>query len=114
MSSSGREFVSGSSVDWGDVGLTIIGSILWLVSVAIAEFVGLIESGVLTAITGLTRFVTALVTIPFDGSVGAIGTAWESAGSFVSSLGIAAFPVAVLLSVVFIAIMVLGVRNLVN
>ena len=108
-----EEYVENGSVKWGGVAGAFVGGFLALVGYASARWIALWAGAATAAMDGVAWFQASLVSLPFDGATGIIRSAWTSFATFLPTLGILAFPVAVITTVVVLYVLFWGVSRIV-
>ena len=101
-----------ASIRWVTLISAMVGVPITAVSVGVTRSIRLAQHGVETATSGVLSFVADLVGTPLTGTATAIEIAWLSFEIDLLTLGLWAFPVAVLGSVVVVAGILFGVRIL--
>ena len=109
-----EDFVSDGSVAWGDLAGAIVGSLVTVVAIAYVRAIGLAADLVTGFMSLLSGGYVRLISAPFEAADATLGTAWRSAETFVSGLGVFAFPVAVAVTVSTIMIIFWGVNRFVR
>lgn len=107
------EYVEDGSVAWGRVGGAMAGAVLTLVGYALAKWIALWSGGATAVMDGFGSFMASLVALPFAGATDVVSTAWGSFAAFLPTLGVAAFPAAVLATVGVFLILYWGVNRVV-
>lgn len=109
----GDDFVSGGSVEWGRVAAAMVGAVLAVLGYAAARWVSLWAGATERVLAGVAWFQASLIAVPFEGGVRVLTAAWGSFIGFLPALGPAAFPVAVLATVVVLSVLFWGVSRIV-
>jgi hypothetical protein len=94
---SADRYVDGGSIRWELLAQTAFGTVVSLVSVGAAEFIGLVELGLLSALSGLTGWTGSLISAPFTAAGDQFSQIAESTSSALAGWGVLAFALAVVL-----------------
>lgn len=110
----GDRYVTGDSIQWGDLVAVSSGAVLTSVVIAATDMFNFAVTGVSSFLGTVVQGLGGVLNAPFDSGEGAIATAWNSAGRALGALGIFAYPVSMFLVVVSIVLVVWGVNRLAN
>lgn len=111
MSVDGDDFVDDDEIRWsGSDGIVgaFVGSIITLVGLTIAEFVGLVTLGFQSASSAFWGFLATVVSTPLESGAQAISGVWRAGADGLAMFGPFAFPVAVLISAASILLLIWG------
>lgn len=111
------DYIEDGSINWtGREGLAagVVGTILSVVGYAIASYIGMIQTGVNTIVSGYGSWYAKLLSTPFATAAGEARSAVETATTAISSWGVIAFPIAVIVTVASVSLMLWGVTRFVR
>ncbi|WP_418284776.1 hypothetical protein [Halorubrum sp. DTA46] len=109
-----EEFIDDGSIRWAALTETAAGAFVTLVAIAIADFLNLVSTGVVAYMTAAGESIGGVVRAPFVAGESVITTSFASAAAFVPSLGIFAFPAAVVIVVASVLLVLWGVNRFVR
>ena len=109
-----EEFIDDGGIRWAALTETAAGAFVTLVAIAIADLLNLVSTGVVAYMTAAGEAIGRVVQAPFVAGESAVLTAFAETLSFLPSLGIFAFPVAVGTVLVTVLLLLWGVNRFVR
>lgn len=108
-----EEFLADGSIRWRRLIEAGAGTVATLVAIAIADMINLVSTGLVASLTVAGEWIGLVVSAPLSAGESAVTTAFVETGSFVSSLGIIAFPLSVVMVLVTVLLVLWGVSRFV-
>jgi len=108
------QYIEGDSIDWtGKDGLAagIVGTFVSAAAFAIASYIDLIVTGVNGIISGYGSWYATLIGAPLNAGAAEVNAAMDTASTAITSWGLLAFPVAVLVTVGSVMLILWGVSR---
>ncbi|GAB7011770.1 hypothetical protein [Halolamina salina] len=110
------QYIEGGSIVWtGRKGLAagIVGTFVTLLGWMYASFIDLIVTGINGVISGYGSWYAKLLSAPFEAGAGEVEAAIETGRTAITSWGLLAFPMAVLVTVLSLSLILWGVSRFV-